>query len=43
MHRHRELCGTDFDGRPTDGIDDVIHDALESPRHTGPASPASSP
>ncbi|THA82450.1 hypothetical protein [Streptomyces sp. A0592] len=29
----RELPGTDFDGRPTDDIDDVIHDAFESSRH----------
>jgi hypothetical protein len=27
------LLGTDFNGRPTDDIDDVIHDAFESPRH----------
>ncbi|MFK0252676.1 hypothetical protein [Streptomyces sp. NPDC090445] len=33
MHGYRELLGTDFDGRPTDDIDDVIYEAFESPRH----------
>ncbi|WP_405441712.1 hypothetical protein OG373_31345 [Streptomyces avidinii] len=33
MQGYGQLLGTDFDGRPTDDIDDVIHDAFESPRH----------
>ncbi|MFD8413594.1 hypothetical protein ACFV2Q_17785 [Streptomyces sp. NPDC059650] len=33
MSDYRALLGTDFDGRPTDDIDDVIYDAFESPRH----------
>ncbi|MFF7499901.1 hypothetical protein ACFZBM_10665 [Streptomyces lavendulae] len=33
MHGYQELLGTDFDGRPTDDIDDVIYDAFESSRH----------
>ncbi|MFE2326534.1 hypothetical protein ACFXD5_21820 [Streptomyces sp. NPDC059385] len=33
MNGYRELLGTDFDGRSTDGIDDMIYDAFESPRH----------
>ncbi|MFD5886965.1 hypothetical protein ACFWHQ_13410 [Streptomyces sp. NPDC060334] len=33
MDGYRELLGTDFDGRPTDDIDDVIHGAFESSRH----------
>ncbi|MFF8259708.1 hypothetical protein [Streptomyces virginiae] len=33
MRGYDRLLGTDFDGRPTDDIDDVIYDAFESPRH----------
>ncbi|MFG2991962.1 hypothetical protein ACGFZK_22210 [Streptomyces sp. NPDC048257] len=32
LHGYRELRGTDFDGRPTGDIDDVIYDAFESRR-----------
>ncbi|MFF2326629.1 MULTISPECIES: hypothetical protein [unclassified Streptomyces] len=28
MHSYRELLGTNFDGRPTDDTDDVIHHAF---------------
>ncbi|MGW1201009.1 hypothetical protein ACWD4B_34965 [Streptomyces sp. NPDC002536] len=33
MTRFRELLGTDFDGEPTDDIDDVIFGAFDDPAH----------
>lgn len=33
MTRFEKLLGTDFDGEPTTGIDDVIDSASEDPRH----------
>jgi hypothetical protein len=31
--RFDELLGTDFDGRPTSDVEDVIYEALDDPRH----------
>lgn len=34
MNRINTLLGTDFDGRPVEGVDDVIDEAFDDPRHT---------